>query len=213
MCSGLTISLLLRGAGFALGYWQGRQRRVAQENQGEALVRRALLRRFPSPAYHLLNHLTLPDGEGTTEIDHGLVARSGIFVLETKHDAGTLLVDPQAPRWIRQYGPAAWSFQNPLRQNYKHWLAVTRLLHGIPQRHIHPLVVFTGRATFHPGRPPGVVDLPGLVRHIQGYRTPVLSVQDLEWCVGRLACQRYRLSRQTDVEHHASLARTCGDVP
>jgi hypothetical protein len=69
---------------FALGFGLGRRRRSALENQGEAAVRRALTKTFPGPAYHLLNHLTLPLQEGTTQIDHVLVARSGIFVIEVK---------------------------------------------------------------------------------------------------------------------------------
>ena len=159
------------------------------------------------------HHVTLPWGDGTTAMDHVLIARSGIVVLETTHDAGIRLADPTAPRWTQQCGPATSQFHNPLRQNYKHWQAITRLLYRIPRTHIHPLVVLTGRARFHLGPPPGIVDVAGLVQHIQGYRTSVLSEQHMAWCMGRLECQRYRLSRQTDVEHHASLTRTFGDVP
>jgi hypothetical protein len=41
----------------------------------------------------------------------------------------------------------------------------------------------------------------------------LLTMPDLYRCVGRLECQRKRLSRRTDVEHHASLTRTFGDAP
>src|SRR5712691_8962383 len=73
--------------------------------------------------------------------------------------------------------------------------------------------VLTGTAAFQTARPQGVFDVPGVVRHIQHFTEQVLTIQDLYLCVGRLECQRKRLSRQTDVEHHAYLQRTFGDVP
>jgi hypothetical protein len=207
----LIVALLVLA--FVLGYCYGWRRRWVQAHTGEAAVRRVLLRQFPGPGYHLLNHVTLPSGDGTTEIDHVLVARSGIFVIETKHYSGTLLADPAAPQWTKIIGMATYAFQNPLRQNYKHLKAMQQLLAFVPAAHIHALVVFTGNARFRTARPVGVFDLPGVVRHIQDWRTPVLTEQHMEWCVGRLECQRYRLSRQTDVEHHAYLVRKFGDVP
>lgn len=114
----------LAGLGvFGLGYWWG----WVQEHEGEAAVRRALLRQFPEPGYPLLNHLTLPWGDGTTEMDHVLVARSGIFVIETKHYRGTLLAHPTAPQWTKVVGTAMDQFQDPLRQNSKHLKVITHL--------------------------------------------------------------------------------------
>jgi hypothetical protein len=55
---------------FALGFGRGRRRRSVLEHQGEAAVRRALTKKFPGPAYHLLNHLTLLFQGGTTQIVH-----------------------------------------------------------------------------------------------------------------------------------------------
>src|SRR2546425_462340 len=88
--------------GFGRGFGRGRRRQSALEHQGEAAVRRALTKTFPGPAYHLLHHLTLPLQEGTTHIDHVLVARSGIFVIEAKHDSGTMVAHPTAPTWTKR---------------------------------------------------------------------------------------------------------------
>lgn len=78
---------------------------------------------------------------------------------------------------------------------------------------MHGLVVLTGTARFRTVRPQGVLDVAGVVRHIQPSREDVLTAQQMAWCGGRLACHRQRLSRQTDVAHHASLTRQLGDVP
>jgi hypothetical protein len=53
----------------AVSFGLGRYRRTACENWGEAAVRRALTTHFPGPSYHLMNNLTLPYADGTTQID------------------------------------------------------------------------------------------------------------------------------------------------
>lgn len=70
---------------FAIGFWLGRFRRTTFENQGESAVRQALTQNFIGASYHLLNNITLPFDGGTTQIDHILVSKSGIFVVESKH--------------------------------------------------------------------------------------------------------------------------------
>jgi Nuclease-related domain. len=57
----------------AIGFGLGRFRRAAVENQGEAAARRALTKNFAGTSYHLLNNITLPSNDGTTQIDHVLV--------------------------------------------------------------------------------------------------------------------------------------------
>src|SRR2546421_7557082 len=195
LVDGITLGMLAVLVAFALGFWRGRCRRNALEHQGEAAVRRALTRQFPGSASHLLHHLTLPFGDGTTEIDHVLVAWNGIFVIETKHYSGTIVASSTAPTWTKIIGPYAYRFQHPLRQNYKHVKAIQRVLDFMPAKHMHSLVVFTGTARFRMAQPQGVFDVSGAVRHIQHYTEQVLTVQDLYLCVGRLECQRKRLSR------------------
>jgi len=120
---------------------------------------------------------------------------------------------PDAPTWSKQLGLSTYTFQNPLRQNFKHVKAIQQLLDFIPVEHIHALVVCTGTATFRTSRPQGVVDILGLVQYVRRWTVPVLTVQEMEHGVGRLECQRKRLSRRTDVEHHAYVTRKFGDVP
>src|SRR4029434_1550742 len=103
---------------------------------------------------HLLNHLTLPCQDDTTEIDHVLVARTGIFVIEAKHYSGTIEAWGDGPSWTQHLGPYTYQFQNRLRQNYKPVKAIEQVLDFVPTTHIHSLVVFTGTATFATGLPP-----------------------------------------------------------
>ena len=53
------------------------------QNSGEQLVSRMLLAHVQPPDYHLMNHVTLRMDVGTTQVDHILVSRFGVFVIET----------------------------------------------------------------------------------------------------------------------------------
>jgi hypothetical protein len=82
--------------GYVLGYIAGRYRAISFQNRGEALVRREIQAHFGAPDFHLLNHITLKLNDGTTQIDHILVSRFGVFVIETKGYIGLIFCQRQA---------------------------------------------------------------------------------------------------------------------
>lgn len=200
------------------GFWMfGRFRDTSAkshvfENQGEAAVRRALTTRFNDADYHLLNNITIPFEDGTTQVDHVLVSKYGIFVIETKHYSGWIFANATSPTWTQTFFYHKQQFQNPLRQNYKHIKAVQDILDFVPSEHIHSLVVFTGDAVFKTGYPAGVYDVTGVIQHIGQFTTEVLTANRLQFCVGRLECHRKIISGKTDVEHHEYLNRKFGDA-
>ncbi len=55
---------------------------------GEFLVNTAARLFLPEDEYHLIKDVTLPTREGTTQIDHIVVSRYGVFVIETKNMKG-----------------------------------------------------------------------------------------------------------------------------
>jgi hypothetical protein len=57
------------------------------QNSSEARVSRTLLSHFRAPDYHLMNHVTLRMDDGTTEVDHILVSRYGVFGAGTRLEA------------------------------------------------------------------------------------------------------------------------------
>jgi restriction system protein len=175
------------------------------------LVSEAITKVFLSPDYHLLNNLTLSSRDGTTQVDHVLVSRFGIFVIETKHYKGWIFGDANAPAWTQVIYLKKSSFQNPIRQNYKHIKSIQSLLDFLPPEHVHSAVVFTGDADFQTERPEGVFTLDGLIAHVRGFTEVVLSINRMQFCVGRLECCRFALTRETDVEHRESLNRRFGD--
>lgn len=196
---------------FFLGYAVGKWGLRPAENAGEVRVRQVLITYFKPPFHHLLNNITLPFEDGTTQIDHILVSTKGVFVIETKHYSGWLFSNEKSPYWTQVLFKLKSRTPNPIRQNFRHVQVVRELLDFIPKEHIHSLVVFTGDAVFKTKIPEGVVYLSGLVKHIQEFQEDIISQNHLQFIVGRLECTRYEISKQTDVEHKAYLNRKYGE--
>ncbi len=204
--------LIAFGIGLALGVGLAfaKNRASRYQNWGEELVSEVLTAKFPPPHYHLLNHVTLPLKDGTTQIDHILVSRFGVFVIETKDYKGWIFANPKQANWTQVIYGKKFQFQNPIFQNFRHVRAVQDLLDFLPQDAVHSVVVFTGEAEFKTPVPPGVFDLRELVAHIAERSLEVMSPNRMQFCVGRLETARLAISGQTDLEHIQSLERRHG---
>lgn len=201
----LTILIAL-AIGFAIGRYQAH----AIQNRGEARLSRAVKTLFPPPDYHLLNHITLQLNDGTTQIDHILVSRFGVFVIETKDYQGWIFAGAKDRQWTQVLYRAKFRFQNPIRQNYRHVYAVRELLEFLDPEVIHPVVVFSGEAVFKTDVPNGVFKLPEFLDYLESFRTEVMSANRVQFCVGRLETTRLAITETTDVDHVLELRRRLG---
>jgi len=188
----------------------GRYQAYAIQNRGEARLSREVKARFRPPDYHLLNHITLRLKDGTTQIDHILVSRFGVFVIETKDYKGWIFAGANDRNWTQVLYRAKFRFQNPIRQNYRHVCAVRELLEFLEPDVVRPAVVFTGDAVFKTDVPDGVFTLPKFLTYVESYRTEVMSVNRAQFCVGRLEATRLAITQATDVEHVLELRRQHG---
>jgi hypothetical protein len=71
--------------------------------------------------------------------------------------------------------------------------------------------VFSGNAEFKTTTPQGVIAIGDLVEYLKRQNDEVMSLNRLQFCVGRLETARLAISGETDVEHIQSLARRFGD--
>lgn len=158
-----------------------------------------------------MNHVTLPMKDGTTQIDHILVSRFGVFVIETKDYKGWIFANENLANWTQVLFKAKFKFQNPILQNFRHVSAVERLLDFLPPGAVKSAVVFTGKAQFKTDIPQGVFcDIAGFINYLREQTVEVMSVNRVQFCVGRLETARLAISGETDVEHVESLARRHG---
>jgi hypothetical protein len=165
-----------------------------------ALAHRLLL---DNRVYHSLNDVTLASAEGTTQIDHVLVSRFGIFVIEAKNIDGWIFGSERDAQWTQSLYGKKIRFQNPLRQNYRHIAALTAFL-NLPQEKFHSVVMFWGDCTFKTPLPDNVLSR-GYTHYIRS-KTDVLFPEEE---VGQIreAIQTGRLPRtwKTRQDHIASL--------
>jgi hypothetical protein len=196
---------LLIAAAALIGYILRGFRNNHFQNIGEVLVRNALIKHLKSNSWHLLNNVTLQLENHTTQVDHILVSRFGIFVIETKHYKGWIFGDERSKEWTQVIWKRKFKFQNPIHQNYKHVKAIQDILDFIPKDQIIGLIVFTGDGLFKTKKPQNVHSLESLISHLKGLTKEVLTENRLQFCVGRLECLRLALTRETDIEHVANL--------
>lgn len=111
----------------------------------------------------------------STQVDHIVVSRYGIFVIETKSFKGRIICDETKPEsWLQIVGRRKYEIQNPLFQNHAHARSVSRIL-GVHGQKIHSYAVMAGTATFDGNMPERVFGIWQLVRKIQTYKAPVFS--------------------------------------
>jgi hypothetical protein len=95
---------------------------------GEFIVNRAISKKLDKTEYHLVKDVTLPTDDGTTQVDHIIVSRYGIFVIETKNMKGWIFGSERQKMWTQKIYKHSNKFQNPLHQNYKHIKTLSNLL-------------------------------------------------------------------------------------
>ena len=108
------------------------------------------LNRLPSDEYFVLNDLMVTDARGiTTQIDHVVISRFGLFVIETKCYKGWIFANPKNRFWTQSLyaGGRGWfarsekhRFQNPIKQNWRHIYVLSERL-KLPRRYFVNVVV------------------------------------------------------------------------
>ena len=150
----MELLLLLLAVGVAFLYFYLNSPTVIGA-EGERRVNATLSRKLAEQDYILLEDLTLPTSKGTTQVDHIVLSRFGIFVIETKNMSGWIFGGKKQARWTQVLRRRKSQFQNPIRQNYHHVKVVQELL-GLKLDQLENLVAFVGSAEPKTEMPPNV---------------------------------------------------------
>lgn len=129
----------------------------------ESRVRRILAQGLERSRYTILNDVVVPAGGGTIAIDHVVVSKFGIFVIESVHAPGWVSGTAVQDRWKRKGLFGAARFENPVHLNRLQAEALATLL-GFPQHVFHRMVVLSGHKGFKDETPLAVVEPGQLVR-------------------------------------------------
>jgi restriction system protein len=171
---------------------------------GESLVSSKASKYLPAEEYHAFDNVTLPDGDGTTQIDHIYVSRYGVFVVETKNMAGWIFGAENQAQWTQTIYKRKSRFQNPIRQNYKHIKTLESLLR-LPLSRLHTVIVFTGDSTFKTELPPCVCTMRNFTDYIRSFRAPVFSDDEVADICRKIESTRLQNNAATRSAHVQNL--------
>lgn len=175
-----------------LGWWVNSPTYKGKE--GENRVHNILLQ-LPDD-YVILDNIVLRTDRGTTQIDHVVVSKYGVFAIETKNYRGEIYGDDTRKEWTQMiitdvtYTKKWWKtytyvtknhFYNPVKQSLAHSIAIKNLLSQWSALKIVPIVVFTGSAVLKDvDSSYDVIYDYNLIETIQTYRTIYLSENDVQ---------------------------------
>ncbi|HHS92958.1 MAG TPA: NERD nuclease [Campylobacterales bacterium] len=173
---------------------------------GEFLVTTHNKIRLDSSLYTQISDVTLRLNDGsTTQIDHIILFRFGIFVIETKNMKGWIFGSEHQKRWVQSIYGTKNSFQNPLLQNHRHIKALEEVL-GL-DRGLYSIVTFVGESSFKTAMPVNVFNGGKYIEYLKSFRSEIFSTVELQRIKDTLASKSLRKSRATNREHIASLKK------
>ena len=167
---------------------------------GEKLVTRILRRKLPQESYEVYHNVTLPTEDGSTQVDHIVVSRFGIFCIEAKNMRGWIYGSEKQAKWTQVIYRKKTAFQNPLRQNYKHTETLRTLLE-LPPDSVHSVVVFVGDSTFKTDMPSNVTYCRGCTDYVLRFTQPIFDEAQLQHIHQSIKTGRLEPTRQTHRLH------------
>jgi len=150
--------------------------------------------------YHLIKNITIPADGGSTQIDHVIVSRFGVFVVETKNLRGWIFGKEGDAYWTQKLYRHSEKFQNPLRQNYKHTKTLSEIL-GISDDKMRSVVVFPGDSAFKTEMPENVTRSVGYIRYIRSQTKPVLTEGEIRQIIKLIAEKQLAPGLKTHFQH------------
>lgn len=180
-----------------------------------------------SDEYTILNDLVFRTEKGTTQIDHIVVSKYGIFTIETKNYRGEIYGDDNRKEWTQlivtkvTYAKKWWKtytyvtknrFYNPVKQSVGHAFRIKELLSVFPHVKIVPIVVFTGDAILkYVESNNHVVYEENLLDVIDGYKTTYLTDNDVQAVLAILTSNNIR-ETVSDRQHVKNLRIAAREV-
>lgn len=104
--------------------------------------------------------MLMREGSGSSQIDHVVVSRYGVFVIETKNYTGKIYGSENAEYWTEYFNwysrsrfrrglhSQSYKFYNPIRQNHGHIRALRNVLKHYGNIPYYSVIVFSDEAEF-----------------------------------------------------------------
>lgn len=174
-------------------------------SKSELAVVSILASKLDSKKYFIFNNLIIPTKSGSScQIDHLVIARTGVFVIESKDYSGWIFGDPDCRNWTATYITGnKHSFQNPVFQNLYHIKSLAENSPFVPESVFINLVSFSRRADFKTVLPQNIMYEDQLPEYILKYTEPILSTKEVLMLIGQVSylCQATDIDLDTHIHN------------
>jgi len=164
-----------------------------------------------SKVYTSFNNFIVQDESGSTQIDHIIVAKYGVFVVETKDWSGWIFGNERDEKWTQNIFGAKTRFQNPLRQNHRHRMSLSKYL-DIGSEKIMPIIMVWGSCEFKTKMPGNVIlgGYTGCTNYIKGYSDVIFTDEEVINICSKLKSGKAEMNILSGLRHTQSLKKRYG---
>ena len=132
------------------------------------------LKKLPKNKYKLLNDIMIEDEKGTHQIDHIVISKYGIFVIEMKNYYGLIIGNQYKEKWYQYLGKNKYTFHNPMYQNYGHVKALSNAL-NLNEDLFIPITCFSNQVKLKVTSNKPVVQVGTINRNILKYTEEIIT--------------------------------------
>lgn len=134
-----------------------------------------------------ISNIIFSDKSGSHQIDHIFISQTGIYVIETKNYSGRIYGNYKQKYWtqVLAYGNSKSRLYNPIKQNYSHIYALSRLLNVKTSNFISIVVFIDCELEINSGGAlvcPNIRQFSGLLNHLLNTREHVFSDEEFKRC-------------------------------
>lgn len=158
--------------------------------------------------YCVFNDVKLSDDEITSQIDHLVLSKYGLFTIETKHWLGTIYGFVTSDCFERKRnGRRSKTFPNPIKQNDAHIIELYKRI-GIPTDENENLVTFANKTEgvkcIDKGKVKNVLYDCNIIEHIQSHDKIVLTDEQV-MIYGKRIVELFRVGLNlSDINNYSS---------
>ena len=136
-------------------------------------------KKLPKDKYTILNNILFNIDGFSCQIDHIVVSKYGIFVIESKQYHGFITGDKYDKKWIRHLSKTnKIEYENPIRQNYGHVKNVCKLL-NLTDKQVFNIVCVNGECDLKIKHDGELVNSYSLNDKILSYNTEIISIPEV----------------------------------
>ena len=129
--------------------------------------------------YKILKDIMIKIEGKTHQIDHIILSKYGIFVIETKNYFGKIIGNEYKEQWTQYLGKNKYHFHNPIWQNYGHIKTLSEYLE-LPEDKFISIVCFSNQCKIDVSKyKTNVTQLDNLNQVIRQYHTVIIN-EDLD---------------------------------